>query len=576
MAADSDSAGTAVKFGPVVGRHGNILPTLLGRLVRRFVFRSVLSAYGEEPCPTAISFGDATCAVYFDEFVSLVCSPWISAACHGDWWKIMLPQLARSNIYLYHAAISVGALSKWHQRAAHTDAAPRPLLPAPGSAAEMESDPHYLRAIAHYCQALRLQRKGASTTDALFLSILLVCFETLRGNNKTALAHVNHGLALLLSVVSDVGPGERMGAALAPNPRPVLGAVADIFVNLAGQARSVLPGRLAEGAPFPNFTKGLRKKKQTIESFMITLSELPHCSVTVDNVPEVFTSLDQFEQYWLALGRKQVNVSAVLMEVVRSSGMLSVNATDDLNNFYQNLLGNQRITEICEELTALMLTLGNAFTPLFNSIIMTEGVHSPLYFRALYLRLQFIASYLFQNPSFYLRVEYLQAQTPYFREYLTMAQLALRAVRREIKHPAQQLSLQCLMSSHLLLVAFFCREPLAREEALNLLEDYPVQDGVWNVRSLYQLGVRNRDVERRNTLEGSPTAQWERLRRREYLFEEGGTRVIFRFMDNVDDLGAWELVEEAGELSEDQKHMRWTRQPLTGSGRLLMVDLVNV
>lgn len=160
---------------------------------------------------------------------------------------------------------------------------------------------------------------------------------------------------------------------------------------------------------------------------------------------------------------------------------------------------------------------------------------------------------------------------PDFREFLSLAEIALRTAKRAVKNPAHQLSLQCELAGHLLRVALVCRDPLARDQATWMLRDYPGRDGLWNAPSLYAVALRNRDVERATAAEGTPTEQWQRLWHREHIFEDGGDRVIFRYMEKNAATGIWQMVEEAADISvEFENGFHWVRQPLTGSGKLLM------
>lgn len=162
-----------------------------------------------------------------------------------------------------------------------------------------------------------------------------------------------------------------------------------------------------------------------------------------------------------------------------------------------------------------MDSLDVAFLPLFNNIIMSDA-ESPAYLRSIHLRLQYLGFRLFNNPPKYLNAETLYSRTPLFREFLSLAQIALRTAKRNVDNPAHQLSLQSELAWHLLPVAFFCLDPLTREEAVWMLKDHSGQDGLWNTRSLCALGVKNQDVERINAAEGTLAEQWKRLWRREY------------------------------------------------------------
>ncbi|KAH7254478.1 hypothetical protein NW759_009645 [Fusarium solani] len=511
---------------------------------------------------------DAKSVLYFHEFINLVQGPWFSTGSNGDLWTATLPQLAHSNSTIRHAAIAIGALSKWLTYSNHDTLrdASVPVQPV------TEGDTHYFRAVSHYCHSLKLQSQQQSMQDAVFLSVLFLCFETLRGHSKAALDHVNHGLAVLLALLTDRDSTRHINA-LAPNPKPLIATVGDIFTQLITQARFVLRGSLSTSPPLPHFTKGLRDKKHTFESFMTLISQLPRGPATKGNIPTLFNSLDEFELYLIIARRIRPEVGIISIDIVQKSGILYSSDPFIITAFWRALTSDPRIQKVCDELSAEMRALDAAYLPLFNQIIMSNQ-DSPTYLRAIHLRLQFLDIYTFENPTHYHDLNILQTQTPLFREYLSLANIALRIARQDLKNPAQRLSLQCGLSWHLLLVVFFCRDPLLRDEAIWMLKSYPGQDGLWNAQSMYVLALRTRELERTNSVEGTPAEQWERLWRREYLFEEGGERVVFCFLDKNETTGEWEVVEEVAEVRGDLDNVPWKRRPLTSSGRLLISDII--
>jgi hypothetical protein len=109
-----------------------------------------------------------------------------------------------------------------------------------------------------------------------------------------------------------------------------------------------------------------------------------------------------------------------------------------------------------------------------------------------------------------------------------------------------------------------------------LLKDYPGQDGIWNARSLYLLSHRNKIVERINASEGTAIEQWHRLLRREYLFEEGGDRVIFCYLDKDEITGEWQLVEETAVVKGELDAIEWKRRPPSAAGRPLLGDIITL
>lgn len=517
--------------------------------------------------PDLLDFRDALGLRCFDEFVCLARGPWTTAVSIGDLWAVTLPQVTRSNDALRYAAMAIGALSLWHadsgRKSLHEVLAP--------TVPDFKRDAQYLRAVAYYCHALKLQSQRTSVQDAIFLSVLSLFFETLRGDRKAAMDHISHGLALLLSVLTDVDAA-RLVADLAPNPQPLLTTVADVFSHLASQTRMIIRGKVGHGPPLPHFARRLREKKQTMESFMVLLSQLPDSPSAMRRTPVVFESIDEFEAHWIGTRRGYAAISLVMVEVVQATGVVNSRDEGAISDFYTEALGNTQVQEFCTSWRVSMEEMDVAFRPLFNRIT-TFDTESPTYLRAIHLRLQFLGAYIFEDTASYLSIEKMRAQTPRFREYLTLAQIALRTAKRQITNPAHQLSLQCGLALQLMIVAFFCRDHLVREEAIWMLAEYPGQDGLWSTRALHILALKNRDVERENAREGTPDEQWRRLLRREFCFEDAGDRLVVRFSAKNEATGIWDLVEEAAEVQREPEKVVWRRQPLTGSGGLLLAYL---
>ncbi|EWY83588.1 hypothetical protein FOYG_13395 [Fusarium oxysporum NRRL 32931] len=108
----------------------------------------------------SLDFRDAQSVLYFDEFIQVVQSPWISAGFNSDLWSVTLPQVARTNDIVRHAAIAIGALSKWLAKSEYDSLGT--LLSADNEAAREDTD--YLNAVSHYCHALKLQSQQVSIT----------------------------------------------------------------------------------------------------------------------------------------------------------------------------------------------------------------------------------------------------------------------------------------------------------------------------------------------------------------------------------------------------------------------------
>ncbi|SPJ78329.1 uncharacterized protein FTOL_06718 [Fusarium torulosum] len=515
----------------------------------------------------SLDFRDALGILYFDEFVHIVQSPWIAAGFSNEFWVVTIPQVARTSNTVRHAALAIGALSKWYGKSNHSNTETPQMME--NEAARKDTD--YLNAVAHYCHALKLQSQQASMQDAVFLSILFLCFETLRGNRKAALDHINHGLAMLLALLTD--PDSPQMRSVAPNPKPLIAVVADIFSHLLPQTRLILRGNIGRSPAVPNFARGLRAKKQTVETFMALITKLPRSYLPTKQLPVVLESLDDFEKYWITGRSARLSVGPILMEAVQESGALSSANPNSISELWKHVTADPRIKEICESSTKELKALEAAFMPVFNRAIMSDPASTD-YIRAIHLRLHYLGICTFDDLTHFYDVEPVITKTPLFREYLSLADISLRTAKRDLKNPAQRLSLQCNLSAYLFLISLFCRDPVLRDEATWMLKDYPNQDGIWNARSLYLLALRNRTVEQINASEGTALEQWHRLLRREYLFEAGGDRVVLCFLDKDAGTGEWQLVEETAEVKGDLEAVQWQRRPLSAGGKPLLGDVM--
>lgn len=513
-------------------------------------------------------FPESLDMLYFREFVSLVQGPWITGqSIRGGLWKVTMPQVARTNPALRHAAMAVGAMSMWYSRSG-CKIGQIDLSSLPNSDGDK---PCQLHAMSYYLQSLRLQSGRASIHNAILLSVLLLMFETLRGHRRTALDHVNHGMALLLSLLT--GEDADLNTfSLPPNPKPLLAEVADIFTQIATQARTVVRDRVGSCPPLPNLATGLRERHLTFESFVASLSRLTS-SADLERIPPALHTLDEFEEYWVAARRQQAMIGPLMLEVSQATGILTSEDEGTIGSLFPSLLADPRVVEFYDKSRMTMDALDSAFLPLFNRALLSD-TDSPLYLRAVHTRLQFLAAYIFDNPPQYLDLNAMHALTSHFREFLSLAEIALREAKRETVNPAHQLSLEGGLAWNLLLVALYCRSPPVRDEAMWLLREHPGQDGLWNTHSLYALAARNRLLERANAADGTPEEQWRRLLRREYVCEDGGARVLFRFLDRNDVTGEWTLAEEVAEIHGGSNDVEWRRQ-VPGPTGLLVTKVVS-
>uniref|UniRef100_A0A8H7K355 Uncharacterized protein n=1 Tax=Bionectria ochroleuca TaxID=29856 RepID=A0A8H7K355_BIOOC len=432
------------------------------------------------------------------------------------------------------------------------------------------AEPRYLQALTYYGKALQLQSQRASFQSSAFLSLILLIFESLRLRKIAALDHINHGMALLLSFLGDRTTSSDEIASFSPNPRPILSQLADIFMHLATQTRIVLKGRIGQHCPLPDLAKGLEERGISMEDFIVLLSQVSTSKHYI--TPQTFTSLDEFEEHWISMTRRQAEMGLIMLQAMMRSTILECECQQQISELLASTLKDPEVQKFCDDARRDTDSMEQALLPLFSGIMMSTAMDSPTYLRVLYLRLRFLSVQVFNNPPQYACIRSMVALTPRLREFLSLAELAIRITRKTAMHGAYSLCIDGGLAWYLLQIALHCRDPLVRDEAILALDGYAGQDGLWTTRSLHALALRNRIVEQQNADGDTAQVQWQRLWRREYYLEDGGERVVFRFLEKELELDQWILVEEVGEFQDEEVCAKWTRQLNPRSGRLLVQE----
>ncbi|KAM0274864.1 hypothetical protein ACHAQH_007789 [Verticillium albo-atrum] len=519
-----------------------------------------------EPNVNTLDFETDLNAMYFDEFVSLMrVSIGGGTAAGAKLWRITMPQLARNNNTLRHAGIAIGALAMSHNY--------EPLSP---TSALTTLSPHYQHAVANYCRALRLQGQASPGTilqDTLFLSVLFICFEIIRGDRQSALQHINHGLAVLFATVS--GHNGDMSH-LAPNPKAFLADLVDTFANLANQARTVLDGRIGSGLPLPALNKGLEENGQTFEAFTLLLMHLPQSTASIETCPVEFRDMYEAEEYWIATQRQGALKAPQTMQVVYDSGLLQSEDDEEVDRIIVNLLAHPQLASVCGELRRITTIWDNAFEPLYRRLMLAGTADQDSYLRALHLRLMYLIVSSMTNLPKLGDHRTAEALTPICREMNSLLETILRTLHKGFTSPAHRVSLDGGITWQLSLVALYCRDPLVREDAIRIMERYPRREGLWDTRIFVAVAERNRMIEKMNAMHGTPDEQWVRLWRREFIFEDAGNRILMRYMYWDEARGAWDLIEEAGEMKSGTDEVVWQRQPMTGKTRFMLSNLIPI
>lgn len=537
-----------------------------------------------EPDLNSLDFTDQSSMLYFEEFIDLASKYFTLNATYTKLWTVTLPQLARVNPALRHGAIAIGALSKAHEHVVSPAAPALPNLPEHQEDRRKavlrlrEQSPHYHNAIVHYCAALRLQGQAASTNvvvqNTIFISLLFICFELIRGDKRSALRHIDYGTTLLYSIVTG-GEAKDDLAILAPDPRYLLAEVADTFVNLATQSRTVLSGRFGREKPLSELSNDVLRRGTSLEQFFLILQRLPrlHRPVDVNSVPAVFRDLREAEEYWMMAQSYGAEIGPVITEACIESGLLELEDDDEINKRMLRLIVDPRLTHITDKLGGILEAWERAFDPLYNRCLMDQTTSRDTYLRILWLKMGFLITRMVNWMPMVSKSGALEKLTPDCREMNVLAEMILRKTHTDAS-PAHRLSLDGGVLAQIAFVGFFCRDPLVREESIRIMKTYPHRDGLWDSQAHLALAIRNREIEKLNASEGDKMEQWMRLWRREHVFEDAGSRILLRFLDKNEENGKWEIVEEVAELKDDVDEMVWKRQPLTGSRKFMLASIL--
>ncbi|KAL2758395.1 hypothetical protein ACRALDRAFT_1075011 [Sodiomyces alcalophilus JCM 7366] len=529
-----------------------------------------------EPDLNSIDFADDLSVMYFGEFLQFLrVSLGGRGALNAKLWKTTMPQMARTNTTLRHAAIAIGALSRAFGGGGHSSGS---LNDQPVDLPRLERSPHYNNAVVHYCRALQLQSQapeGFVLQDTIFLSVLFIAFEVIRGDQRSAMQHINHGMALFFSILMGNGVDDRYPiTSLAPAPRALLGEVAEIYSFLGIQCRTVLDGRVGGSLPLAKVTTGLMEKGQSLEMLNLHMMQLPRTLASTDSIPGVFADVGVAEEYWAAIQRRGAQMGPLVMDLVYESGILESDDNVEVEALFASLVTNETVIRFCDESDRLGAQWDAAFQPLYMQALMEGKKDRAKYMQVLQLRLSYLVEKEFNRLAQYVSHEAVAGLTPLFRETVSVAEVILRTSQEEFTSAAHRTGVDGGVTWPLGLASLYCRDPLVREEAIRVLRQYPRRNGLWDTRLFAAVAERNRDLERANAAEGTGQEQWGRLWRREYIFEEAGSRIVFRFLEKDEVSGQWVVAEEAADLTADLEVTQWKRRPLSGKGRYLMSNIL--
>jgi Fungal specific transcription factor domain len=228
--------------------------------------------------PSIPLFHDETEAHYFQVYCERTATK-VGGCWENDIWSRLIIQACHQEPFARHAIVSIGALDL-----AIEYQTPQSRNPA-GDQGEYADNPHHQFALQQYGKALKLMRDSPSEDEehhvrkALISCLLIICFETYRGDPDLAVTQAQSALQVLASWLRKLGNSKnrRSTTSAASKNSQVVG---DDLINAFARLYKAL---MVFRAPRP------------IE---LSLLLMPEAAEKLIHMPSIFSSLEEARTYW--------------------------------------------------------------------------------------------------------------------------------------------------------------------------------------------------------------------------------------------------------------------------------------
>jgi hypothetical protein len=308
--------------------------------------------------------------------------------------------------------------------------------------------------------------------------------------------------------------------------------------------------RLAGIAPFTKHSPYFRPRQSNI--------------TTLDSLPSVFKDLEEAQGYWSLVQKVMVSHLPMLTMVTSRLCLTRATSEAELDMKLSSVKQNPQITSFIAETRYWLSRWVEALEPLYRAISRNSEKDPQTYLHAINLRIEYLILYIYTTVPRFSGLVTAKGLTPQYREINRLAETLLRA------RPNCGFAMDSGWTWPLFVSSFSCRDHAVREDAIRILGQYPIRNALRDSRVFRAIAIRNQEVEELVMTEGTEHDQWLRLRRREIVFEDFGTNIIYRSAQKNPDTGDWELVEEVASFAvlPDGK-LDWHRQPVSDSASIL-------
>lgn len=286
---------------------------------------------------------------------------------------------------------------------------------------------------------------------------------------------------------------------------------------------------------------------------------------SLEDIPRVFSTFEEAQGYWTLLQKQMVQYMPILIGLTTQLSLPRVNDLAELERRFSSVRQNPKISKFVAESRYWLQRWIEAFDPLFMGVARDSHDNPQPYLQAAHLRIEYLVLYIYTAIPRYSGLITAKGLTPQYREINMLAESLLRS------RPICGFAMDSGWTWPLFVSAFACRDATVRDESIRILGQYPIRNALRDSRVFRAIALRNRETDLATTAyETDEQARWIQLRRREVVFEDFGTNIIYRCAEPDATTGQWAMVEEAADfMVQEDGTLRWQRQPLSDSASIL-------
>lgn len=303
--------------------------------------------------------------------------------------------------------------------------------------------------------------------------------------------------------------------------------------------------------PFTKHSPYFRPKQSTIKS--------------LEELPRVFSSFDEAQGYWGLLQKQMVQYVPILTMTTNQLNLPKVTDEAELERKLASVKQNPRVSKFIAESRYWLQRWIEAFDPIYQGTLQNKKSDLLPYLQAANLRIEYLILYIYTAIPRYSGLVTAKGLTPQYREINFLAETLLQA------RPNCGFAMDSGWTWPLFVSTFGCRDPSVRADAIRILGQYPIRNALRDSRVFRAIALRNERAEAESAAWGDDEQlQWRHLRRREVVFEDFGTNIIFRSAQRDPASGEWVVVEEAADFTVcADGTLDWQQQPISESTSIL-------